>query len=113
MRDDIVPEMLVQHVLVSPAPAPDVDPVVVDEILSRVEELLGRTQNSGAVSPTCQSIDQHHSEFFDLPSIQTVPGLVTVTAWYLGRARLGPGVSWAVRGDHQEQDPVTWNIVRG
>ena len=53
MRDDIVPEMLVQHVLVSPAPALDVDPVVVEIILSRVEELLGRAQNSGAVSPTC------------------------------------------------------------
>ena len=60
MRDDIVPEMLVQHVLVSPAPAPDVDPVVVEIILSRVEELLGRAQNSGAVSSTYQSIDQQH-----------------------------------------------------
>ena len=35
-----------------------------------------------------------------------------VTAWYLGLARLGPGVSWAVRGDHQEQDPVTCNMAR-
>ena len=44
--------MLVQHVDVCPGPVPDVDLVVVEEILTRVMEHLGRVQHLRPISPT-------------------------------------------------------------
>ena len=50
--DDVVPEVLVQHVDVCPGPVTYGDLVVVEEILPWVMEHLGRVQHLRPISPT-------------------------------------------------------------